>query len=276
MSKKSLSKRIQDILTTATPKQKAQLVCRQFTEGNIRRDSQPLLTEEEVIALRNSLKTDEEKREYNKWIGVYNVYCELTPFFGLVYKEYQGEAEKVLGLLRLWEAYENEENHLNVILQELRDTGNEKGIETYKRAISYLTFMDAKIVWTEDDFIEIDVTRLYEKIKERIKTVWTSYEAAKAIVLVTEKYTKRTHSSGFRTAALLTAIENIKEDYSLRVAPMYSRKLLQEKIDKGLRISPAEVKKAVYPYFEEVTPPQDLIDFFTNHLNEVIKQYGRK
>lgn len=275
MIKKNLSKRVQELLTTATPKQKAQLVCKQWRDPNSAGDT-PLLTEEETIALRDSLKTEEECKEYNKWIDIYNVYNELTPFLGLVYKEYQGEAEKMLGLLRVWECYENEENHLNTILQELIDTNNKKAVEAFKRAASYLSFTDAKLVWTEDGYIEIDVSPLYKKIQERLKTVWQSYEAAKAIVLVTDKFTKRTHSSAFRTSLLVTAIDQIKADYSLRVAPCYSRKLLQERLDKGQKISKAEKRKAVYPYFDEVEPSQKLIDFFTEQINAMIKHYGRK
>lgn len=275
MSKKSLSKRIQELLTTATPKQKAQLVCNQWQDPNTQ-GSAPLLTEEEAIALRDSLKTDEEKKEYNKWIRVHNVYRELTPYLGLVYKEYQGEAEKTLGLLRVWESYESEENHLNVILQELIDTNNKEGVEAFKRAASYLTFTDAKLVWTKDGYIEIDTTRLYDRIKECLKSVNQSYKAAKAIVLVTDRFTKRTHSSAFRTDLLVTAISQIKEDYSLRVAPCYSRKLLQRKMDKGLNVTPSEMKKAVYPYFEEINPPLELIDFFEEQLNDMIAHNGRK
>lgn len=275
MSKKNLSKQIQEILTTATPKQKAQLICNQCRDMDLQGNS-PLLTEKEATAIKDSLKTNEEIKEYNKWVSVYNVYCELTPYLGLVYKEYMGEAEKTLGLLRVWKTYKSEENHLNAILQELIDTNNKAGVEAFRRAASYLTFMDAKLLWTEDGYIEIDVTRLYDKIKENLKTVWQSYEAAKAIVLVTDKYTKRTHSSAFRTGLLVTAIDQIKEDYSLRVAPCYSRKLLKKRIDKGQHVSEAEIKKAVYPYFEEVTPPQKLIDFFTEQLNNMIAHYGRK
>lgn len=275
MNKKNLSKKIQELLTTATPKQKAKLVCNKWTDPNTR-GLTPTLTEEEVVALRDSIETDEEKREYNKWIGVYNVYCELTPYLGLVFKEYQGEAEAMLGLLRVWETYENEENHLNSILQELIDAKDEKGVEAFKKATSYLTFAYAKLVWTEDGYVEIDVTDLYERIKSRFETVKQSYEAAKAIVTVTDKYTKRTHSSAFRTTLLVAAINQIKEDYSLRVAPCYSRKLLQDRIDKGQKVSRAEIKKAVYPYYEEIIPPQRLTDFFTEQLNNMIAHNGRK
>ena len=275
MNKKTLSKRVQEVLTTATPKQKAQLICKQWLDPNTQ-GSKPLLSDEEAIAIRDSFKTDEERKEYNKWIRVYHVYSDLTPYLGLVYKEYIGEAEKMLGLLRVWEAYESEENHLNAILQELIDANDKEGIEAFKRAASHLTFTDAKLVWTEDGYVEIDVTRLYDKIQERLKTVWQSYEAAKAIVLVTDKYTKRTHSSAFRTELLVVAIDQIKEDYALRVAPCYSRSLLQRKKEKGLTITKEEERKAVYPYFEEVNPPQRLIDFFTDQLNDMIAHNERK
>lgn len=274
MSKKSLSKRIQELLTTATPKQKAQLVCSQWKDPNQHGDT-PLLTEEEVKALIDSLSTNKEKQEYNKWIAVYNVYSELTPLFGLVFKEYQGEAERLLGYLRVWEAYNQEENHLNTIYQELLDNGNEKAIEAFNKAVSYLTFVDAKLTRDKDGYIEIDIERLYEKIKEEVSLLITTYEAAKAIVLVTEQYTRRTHSSGFRPEPLIVAIDSIKEDYALRVAPRYSHKLLKERIDKGIKVTRDEIKRAVFPSFDEVAVKQEYIDLFTERLNEIITQYGR-
>lgn len=274
MNSKSISKRVQELITTATPKKKALLVCKEWMDNNTL-SQEPLLTNDEVTAIQESLKTDKEKREYNKWINVYNIYCALTPLFGLVYKEYQGEAEKVLGYLRQWEAYNQEENHLNAIYQELLDHGDEGAIEAFNRSLSYLTFVDAKLKRDKDGYIEIDVAKLYGKIKERLKTVWTSYEAAKAIVLVTDKYTKHTHSSAFRTEPMLAAIENIKGDYAQRIAPKYSRKLLQERIDKGQVVSQDDIERAVYPYFDEIKVREDYLMLFADRLSEIIERYEK-
>lgn len=267
MNKKSLSKKIQEILSTATPRQKALLVCKKYTDRKIN-DRETLLTDDEVDAIRDSL-TDREAETYNKWIATYRVYTELVTIVGLVYKEYQAKAENLLGYLRQWEAYNQEENHLNTLYQELLDSGNKKAIEAFNRALSYLTFVDAKIKRDKDGYIEIDVKQLYDKIQARGGSLLYSYEAAKAVVLVTEGYAKKTRSSSFMPDTLTSAIEEIKEDYALRVAPRYSRKMLQEKIDRGQRITQDEQKRAVFPYYEELKAPQNLIDFFTDRLNEI-------
>lgn len=72
MATPKVSKRVQEIIKTATPKQKAILVTLDWTDKNQLRQ-EPLLTDEEVKAVIDSL-TPEEGREYNKWIRCYNVY----------------------------------------------------------------------------------------------------------------------------------------------------------------------------------------------------------
>lgn len=275
MSKKSLSKKIQEILSTATPKQKALLVCKQYTDRNTTR-RETLLSDEEVIALRGSLKTNEEKKEYNKWINVYNVYNDLTPLLGLVFKEYQTEAERLLGYLRMWEVYEQEENHIITIYEKLKETGDKEVAEAFFTSLSHFHFIDAKLVISETDgYPEIDVDSLYWKIQEQAKNVSNTYIMAKAIVVVLEEYTKKTRSKDFRPDVMITAVERIKEDYAMNVAPRYSRKLLQEKIDKGMRITEGEQKRAVYPSYDELQPSEADLDLFRERLNEAIATYAK-
>lgn len=274
MSKKSLSKRVQELISTATPKQKALLVCKDWTDAHLG-DRKPLLTEEETIALRDSLKTNDEKIEYNKWIGVYNTYRELTPLFGLVYKEYQAVAERMLGYLKKWEAYDNEENHLITIYEELKTLNNKETLDAYFKALSYLSFPDAKLIIAKDGYPEIDTTKLYERIQEEAKAVYTRYSVAKAMVIVVEEYTKKTRSKDFRPDVMIESIDYIKEDYSQRVAPRYSRKLLSEKKEKGIRLSKDEIRRAVYPSYEEITPSEEYLDIFRGQLKEIIASNGR-
>ena len=274
MSKKSLSKRVQELIGTATPKQKALLVCKDWTDAHLG-DRKPLLTEEETIALRDSLKTNDEKIEYNKWIGVYNTYRELTPLFGLVYKEYQAVAERMLGYLKKWEAYDNEENHLITIYEELKTLNNKETLDAYFKALSYLSFPDAKLIIAEDGYPEIDTTKLYERIQEEAKAVYTRYSVAKAMVIVVEEYTKKTRSKDFRPDVMIESIDYIKEDYSQRVAPRYSRKLLSEKKEKGIRLSKDEIRRAVYPSYEEITPSEEYLDIFRGKLKDIIASNGR-
>lgn len=273
MNKKNLSKKLQDILSTATPKQKALLVCKDYSDRGALR-LEPLLTEDEVTAIKNSLSTYEEKKDYNKWIAVYNVYNDFTPYFGLVYKEYESSAEKLLGYLKQWEAYDQEENHLITIYEGIKEAGGKNVSEAFFKALSHLNFTDAKLAISEDGYPEIDIADLYRKIEAQAETVRTAYKAAKAIVIVMDEYTKKTRSSKFRPDIMKYAIDTIKEDYALNVAPRYSRKLLQEKKDKGLRVTPEEEKRAVYPSYDEIDPTE-LLDMFRKRLNYSIQSYAK-
>ena len=74
---------------------------------------------------------------------------------------------------------------------------------------------------------------------------------------------------------MIESIDYIKEDYSQRVAPRYSRKLLNEKKEKGIRLSKDEVRRAVYPSYEEITPSEEYLDIFRGKLKDIIASNGR-
>ena len=238
--------------------------------------STPLLTEDEVEALRKSLRGDYEVMEYNKWINIYNVYADITPLFGAVYKEYQAAAERVLGYLRQWEAYNQEENHLIIVYQALEDSGDEEGKKVFLETLPYLTLKDAKLITAEDGFPEIDIDPLYKKIQAEIGDVYKLYESAKAMVTVIDGYAERTRSKKFRPEIMIEAIEAIKEDYSQRVAPRYSRKLLSEREEKGVFITPDERMRAIYPSYDEIETPEEDIKFFKERLDSIVRHYEGK
>ena len=275
MSKKStISKRVADLIATATPKQKALLVCKQHTEENMMND-RPLLTDEEVKAVLDSLKTADEAREYNKYITCFNVYNDFSTLFGVVYKEYQVEAERALGYLRQWEAYDQEENHLIAVYESLREAQGEAAAEAFLSSLSYLTFKDAKLVIAEDGYPEINIDPLYKRIEEQLKEVWIAYDVAKSIVIVMDEYTKRTRSADFRPEIMKESVKNIKSDYSQRVAPRYSRKLLKERQERGATVTADEKRRAVYPYYEEIKPSETYLNLFRNRLDAIVKSHER-
>lgn len=274
MNKNNLSKKVQELIATGTPKQKAQLVCTDYTDKK-KQSYKPLLTDEEEEAIRKSLKTDEESREFNKWISVYNIYCDLIPIFGLAYKEYQVLAEKLLGYLRLWEAYDDEETHLNTLYQAIKDEGDEASLEVFSSSLESLTFTEGKLRKDKDGFIEIDTSRLYEKIQKIVSDLTEAYKTAKCVVVVTDEYTKRTRSAAFRPEPMATAIDQIKEDYALGVAPRYSRAILNELKEKGKHITKDQALRAVYPSYDEIETPKELLNFFEERLNYIIKRHGK-
>ena len=274
MNKKNVSKRIQELLSTATPKQKAMLVCKDWIDRPLGGE-EALLTEDEAEAIKASLKEAKEIKEYNKWVVIYNVYKDITPLFGLVYKEYLASAERLLGYLRRWEAYDNEENHLIALYEAIKDKGDEVK-EAFVKELSYLSFPDAKLVMAEDGYPEIDIAPLYEIIEEEAEYVHKFYRVTKALIIVVEEYTKKTHSKDFRPYIMIDSIRDIKEDYALDVAPRYSRKLLNEKIAKGVVVTPNEIKRAVYPSYDELQPREEELAFFRDKLTSIRKSYEKK
>jgi len=275
MIRKSTDKKIAEVLSSGTPKQKALLICTKWTDRNTRR-LKPLLTEKEVEAIKNSLNGNEEKKEFNKWIGVYNVYNNVTPLFGLVYKEYQVIAEQVLGHLRQWEAYIQEENHLNTIYGKLREDGEEKDLAAFDEALSLLSFDGAKLKRDKKGYIKIDTDELYGRITDSVEELKKAYGAAKAINLALEEFIDRTRSKKFLPSPLIAAIDNIEGDYAVRVAPRYSRRLLIRKTQSGQKITKEEERLAVFPFYAEIKAPRELVDLFRERIKSIAKLWQGK
>lgn len=270
--KKNVSKQLAEILATGTPRQKALLVCKDWTDKNTMRQ-EPLLTEGEVRAIRESLKTNEEKREFNKWVNAYNVYNDITPTLGLAYKEYATEAENLLGFLRVWEAYDQEANNLNAIYQALLDSGNKKAVDTFGESLDYLHFSNAKLERDEDGYININISDLYELIKLRAKSVYESYAMAKALVMVVEEYAKKTRSKSFIPDLTLSAMADITGDYIANTAPQYSQREFLAKKERTF-VTKEEAKRAVYPSYDEVKVPDWALEMFRERFNNIVRSYN--
>lgn len=271
---KALSGKLADILSNATPKEKAILVCKDWTDLKTR-SLKPLLTEDEARQIRDSLKTNEEKREYNKWLNYYNVYTDLMTLCGVIYKEYQVQAERVLGYLRVWEDYDQEENNINRIYDQLFADGTDKQKEAFTQTLKTLSFGYGKIVQDKDGYVEITRNRLYETIIDEVKDMSGSYEVAKCFVIAVEEWTKAKRCKAIMPELMEIAIDQIKEDYALRVAPRYSRAELKKHLDRGERVSEMEGKLAVFPSYEETQTPDLYLDMFRRKVKDVEK-YGQK
>lgn len=267
-----IGKKVADILGNATPRQKALLLCQNWTDRNTR-NLEPLITEAEAKQIRNSLKTNEEKKEFNKWIDVYNVYNRLMTLCGVVYKEYQVQAERVLGYLRVWEDYDQEENNLNKIFDQVISEGTDKQKEAFAEALKTLSFPYGDIIQDEDGYVEITRERLYSTIWDEVKTMVGAYEVAKSFVVAVEEWTKRKKAKAFMPELMETALNNIKEDYALRVAPKYSRGQLKALQAQGIKTTPGEEKIAVFPAYDEIGTPELYLDMFRERIKD-IEAYG--
>lgn len=262
MSKKSLSKKVQEVLAGATPKQKALLVSKEYFEATTMMYKN-VLTDKEIDAIKDSLKTDQERSIYNRYLRIYDFYADITPMCGLVYKEYQTEAETLLGLLREWESYDQEENHLTQIYNHIQaiepKEAKDKAIAAFKEVIPLLNFKKrATIKLSEaDGYPEITIDGLYKDIEEEIIHLTNHYKIAKAFVMIVEAYAKKTKSEKFFPEMTQTAIDAIKEDYVLRISPRYSRAELKKRIDRGMNVTEEDKKRAVFPSYDEIEPTKE-------------------
>lgn len=267
MKKTNISKRIQGLLSTATPKQKAILICLEnFDKPKTGED--PTITDEEVEALKDSVKDPGERRILAKWVNYYYVYSSIAPFFGLAFAEFRSQANDVIANLLLVDSYKQEENHLNTILQELKDDSPE-AVEAFMRAFKYMDFKLAKGKVTSDGYIQIDASGYLYKAQVGLDQVRVTLSSLKSIILALEEWTRRKKCRAIMPPSLISAIEYAKEDYSLEEIPNYSRKLLHEKEKRGEPISASEKKYAIFPYYDEIEPDQHFIET----TRERIEQY---
>lgn len=267
MRKSQLSKKIQEVIKTATPKQKAILVVMNYTDKKQLRE-EPLLTDEEVESVKDSL-TPDEAREYNRWIGCYNVYAEIAPIIGLAIAQYKEQAQEVGGYLRIAESYSQEENHLNTIFSELKETGNKTALSALSTSLSHLRFKFAELKRDEEGYIEIDTTNLFTHIRQMIKQMGWAIMALKAFIVAIDEWTKSHKSKKLMPPVLVDALDDIRTDSAIDIPPTYSRKYLKEKIAKGYEPTIAEQEKAIFPCYEEMPLDENFLDIWRKRLVKI-------
>lgn len=272
---KNISKQVTEILKEGTPKQKAVLICRDFTDKNTN-SLKPLLTREEAEALRDSLTTNEEKKEFNKWIAIYNTYTRIAPTFGLVYAEYRVNANALLLPLRQWEDYSRQESHLNYILDELKETKNEEGVKTFYEMLEYMSLPLAKIGLDTDGYVEVDIGTpenptgtLYESILRGRSECTLFLSTLKAMVMALEEWTKKMRSKAIMPPIMEEGLTRAKEDYALYIAPTYSEHELNRRIARGEVVHGYERMKAVFPDYDKVEVHENAYNDFKERIEHI-------
>ncbi len=267
MATPKVSKKIQEMIKTATPKQKAILVTRDWTDKNKLRE-EPLLTEEEVKAIINSL-SPEEGREFNKWIRYYNVYVDIAPLMGLAISQYREQAEEIVGYLRLLESYAQEENHLNTIFETLKESANETALAAFDTALKSLHFKFTRLQRDEDGYINLEEETILNAVREKVKGMGFSYGCLKAFIIAVDEWTTKHKSKKLMPVSLAENMDDIRNDNSINIAPTYSRKFLKERIAKGLKPTIAEEKKALFPCYDDIPIMEEYVGLWKERLDSV-------
>lgn len=272
---RNLSKQVTDILKEGTPKQKAVLICKETADYETN-SYKPLLTKEEAEALRDSLKTNEEKREFNKWLAIHNTYTRFASTLGLAYTEYKANANALLVYVRQWEDYSRQENHLNYILDELKEKNNEEGVKSFYETLEFMSLPYAKIGLDEDGYVEIDIGSpentegtLYGVMVRGRKKVLQHLAVLKALIIAVDEWTKKMRSKAIMPPVMLDALQNGRADYALVIAPAYSEHELNARIARGEEVLPYERIKAIFPDYDKVEVPEDAYNMFKTKIQRI-------
>ena len=268
---KTTSNKLQEILKTATTRQKAIIICHNTENRSINKKN--LLTKEEEEAIRESVP-QAERREFNRYLNLYNTYLDMNPLLGLCEAMYKGEANEIVGHLREIEAYIEEENHLNTIYEHLRKKGNKEALAAFDEALSLLNFSNAELKRDKLGYIKLDVDSYFLEIVERTTYLCEALIALKSIVVAIEEWTKEHRSKAFIPATMVSSLTFAKTyDFASDVAPKYSRKLLKERKEKGEKISAPEARWAIFPSYDEIKPRQDYLDMWRKRLSDIEKTW---
>lgn len=270
---KNLNKKVQELISTATTKQKAVVLCRDVIDQNTRHET-PLLTDEEARAIRDSVPPTEAK-EFNKWIRCYNVYADLAPIAGLALSEYRERANDVVGYLNIAETLEQEENHLNAIFEDLKETGSQKALTAFGKSLESMKFHFADLERDEEGYIRINTDKVLELAREKMKEAVTSLSCLKAFIEALDEWTDRRKSKKFMPQPLLDSIEGVRTDTAIVVAPPYSAKVLQKKIEQGHVPTIAESKKAIFPYYAQYPSDEMFLDLWRDKIKFVEDNYKK-
>lgn len=268
---KTTSNKLQEILKTATTREKAIIICHNTENRAIKKNN--LLTKEEEEAIRESVP-QEERRELNRYLNYYNTFLDMNPLLGLCEAMYKGEANEIVGHLREIEAYIEEENHLNTIYEHLRKNGNKEALAAFDEALSLLNFSNAELKRDKLGYIKLDVFPYLLEVVERSKYLCEALIALKSIVVAIEEWTKAHRCKAFMPATMVRSLQFAKNyDFASDIAPKYSRKLLKERKERGEKISAPEARWAIFPYYDEVEPRQDYLDLWRKRLSDIEKSW---
>lgn len=246
-----------------TPRQVALKICRDMDMES--QDEKPLMTRAEERKMYEALESPGDKKALQTYIAYYEAYCKASSYIGLAFKEYEVFADRMIGIFREMEACIQAAQNLQKVYDALKDTHGDAAGAMQKTASS-LTFKNADMTAEGGKFRISWKPQLKDEIKELMPLLKLNYAAAKAVVLIVEDFAQRTHTKQFIPWAVQFAIDKTKEDYALRVSPMFSAKDLKRRRADGERVPKDEADLAIYPDYEDIKPDRELVAFTRSEI----------
>lgn len=260
------SKKIKEVLTSGTPKQKAALIC--ASSDSEREGNKPLLTESEERAIYDSL-TGADGKEFNKWIKVREKIFDVLPMIMLQAQETKAAANDLMAYIKTWEAYSREVDHLNALCMFMEEEAPKTLVKPFKEKIANLAFTHATVKRAKDGYFTLNINgkgKLYEIILYKAEICEQKLSYLKAIVTAFEEYIASKKAKAFVPRIYEREVSRAKQDLGEQIAPCYSKHKLNELKKKGYDITPEEEKRAVFPDYDEVEIYENYYKLTLNRL----------
>lgn len=262
------SKKLKEVLTSGTPKQKAALICASLDaerEGN-----KPTLTDGEVRAIYDSLTDPKDGKEFNKWLKIRERILDVLPMILMQSLEAQAAANDLMAYIKIWETYNREIDHLNSLCFFVEDEAPKKLLQPFKDKISRLCFTHASVEHSKDGYFTLNIDgegKLYDIILYKAEVCEEKLSFLKGILTAFEEYIDRKKAKAFLPRVIEQEVSKAKRDLGEQIAPYYSKHVLNDMKKKGYDITPAEEKRAVFPDYDEVELYKDYYDLTIDRLN---------
>lgn len=264
----NISKKITEICSTGTPKQKAFLIIKSHDKSSRLKEA-IVLTSDERKALRESLKTDADKKEFNKWLNYFEVLRQYYPALAISHLTFKNSVMNLLAFVQQWEDYQEEENHLNYILTELENMGDKAAVEMMRKRVVSLRLDGSRFIVGDDGYFRLQLEGLKGSLQRMSAQASYFLEETKTYLKAIEDWMKKKHCEAIMPEGMKLIIEEIKEDYGLAVAPKYSSRELRKREERGETITAAQRERALVPNYEDTKIREDLI----NEIEKLILDY---
>lgn len=244
-----LDKDLKKVIEEGTIKEKAIALCFEFLENNKDDDEGAALI---IASLANN--TDEEKKEFSNWVYCYDIYCYMTPYFGLAYSEYTVRGNKVAELLRTIDNYKRESKMLTDILAALNDEGREAALKVIKAA-KYEEPFYTKV--TNRREVEIQTGQTEAELNIALDNLKDHFAALKAVIEALDEWGTRKGCKAIQPPFQVFITKDTKSSYADEL-PTHSKRALKRREKKGEHITDEERAAAVFPDYDDIKANQKI------------------
>lgn len=181
---------VSKILAGGTIKEKALLICfANDDEGN----TNVSLTSAEIEAIKRSLKSPGEIREYNHYLNIYNRYAELRPRLYALQQLTYSISYQFLNVCSKWEELEKLTDFCNCILLKNKDKELARYIEQSCKSWD----VTAKVEKNEAGKLKLDYSKIQKRLDVLARDFSEAVMLAKSIITASDELQAKERARAF-------------------------------------------------------------------------------